>query len=222
MLIVFEGVDGSGKATQAKLLKDFLISKGFETSLLSFPNYETSVGSHIKQLLNQGLLTPNEMALLYAKDRLQFKQILKKKLDHGLIYILDRYVHSNVFQATRIEDAGERLKFLKEFEHYELVDLGMPIPNIVLLLDMPITLSVELLKRKHKDLNESNLKYQELVRSLYLKVFDHRQELIAKNWCLIKCYETKANESNELVVRSVENIHNDVLGCLKDNINGFL
>ena len=114
-LIVFEGIDGSGKGTQTKKLFNFLKNKGIKTELFEFPFYsETFFGKEVGNYLNGefgGLkeIHPKLSAMLYAGDRYEKRDELIKKLNQGYLIICDRYVPSNIaHQTAKYNDIKEK------------------------------------------------------------------------------------------------------------------
>ncbi len=97
MLIAFEGLDQSGKQTQAELLRDRLKQGGRKARLVSFPDYGTSIGEEIaRALAGEREYGPDVMQLLYVANRYERKDDLRRWLDGGLILVCDRYVASSV------------------------------------------------------------------------------------------------------------------------------
>jgi len=97
LLIAFEGLDQSGKQTQAELLRDRLKADGHKVRLLSFPDYGTSIGEEIARALQgERDYGPDVMQLLYIANRYERKPDLERWLDGGLILVCDRYVASSV------------------------------------------------------------------------------------------------------------------------------
>ena len=96
-LIVFEGLDQSGKQTQAELLRDRLKAEGRKARLVSFPDYATSIGEEIARALQgERDYGPDVMQLLYVANRYERKPDLQRWLDGGLILVCDRYIASSV------------------------------------------------------------------------------------------------------------------------------
>ena len=96
-LIAFEGLDQSGKQTQAELLRDRLKAQGRKARLVSFPDYGTSIGEEIARALsNERDYGPDVMQLLYVANRYEKKPDLQRWLDGGLILVSDRYTASSV------------------------------------------------------------------------------------------------------------------------------
>src|SRR4051794_32106770 len=97
LLIAFEGLDQSGKQTQAELLRDRLKQGGRKARLVSFPDYGTSIGEEIaRALAGEREYGPDVMQLLYVANRYERKADLRRWLDGGLILVCDRYMASSV------------------------------------------------------------------------------------------------------------------------------
>ena len=136
-LIVLEGIDGSGKGTQAKLLTERLAREGFETAAISFPQYGKKSAGLIEEYLNgkYGDVDPYAASLFYAVDRFDASVEIRKLLAEGRVVILDRYIDSNAgHQGAKISDPNARERFLKWLYDTEYRILGVPKPDIVLIL----------------------------------------------------------------------------------------
>lgn len=155
-LIVFEGIDASGKATQARLLKEKLESLGFKVALFEAPDYSTPVGKLIRKYLKKEIEIPKTcVPLLYAADRAQFAEKVKRLLEDGYIVIYDRYSYSNV--AYQLDFPPKWLLTL---------DSLLKNPDLVIFLDIPVE---ESLKRKREhDRYEEKKEFLERVRQRYL------------------------------------------------------
>ena len=97
MLIAFEGLDQSGKQTQAEMLRDRLKQDGHKARLVAFPDYGTSIGEEIARALQgERDYEPDVMQLLYIANRYERKPDLQRWIDGGLILVCDRYAASSV------------------------------------------------------------------------------------------------------------------------------
>ena len=97
LIIAFEGLDQSGKQTQAELLRDWLKQQGHKSRLVSFPDYATSIGEEIARALQgEREYGPDVMQLLYIANRYERKEDLHRWLDGGLILVADRYAASSI------------------------------------------------------------------------------------------------------------------------------
>lgn len=211
-IIVFEGIDGSGKKTQSEKLYEFLISAGVKTKLLSFPFYqETFFGKEVANYLNGafGKLTevhPKLAAILYAGDRYEKKKHIINELKQGTLLICDRYVPSNIAHHAAKLPISEQLVFKEWVEYLEYSVFKIPQPSIIILLEMPPHVSKGLVLNKQRrdytskkqDLHEEN---QEYLKKVY-QVFNLLSQ--NKNWIKIKCYEDN-------FPKPIEEIHRNIL-----------
>lgn len=143
MLIVIEGLDGSGKSTQVKRLRTYLESKCPNLEYIHFPRYDSPVyGELIGKFLRGDFGAINEVhpqlvALLYAEDRHAAAPEMWKTLNDGGIVLLDRYVYSNIaYQCAKMKDAGEREKLRKWIFDTEYGQFGLPKPDLNIFLDV--------------------------------------------------------------------------------------
>jgi len=206
-IIVFEGIDGSGKSTQARLLAKKLQKKGFNAELLKFPQYNTFFGKIIKSyLLGKfgGINSiPTEVcALLYSLDKYSAKNYLEEKLSKGKIIVLDRYIASNAaHQGAKISNPKKQKDFLKWTLE---VESKLPQPAITFFLDIPPKTTTKLMKGKPSDIHEDNFSYLSKVYSVYKKLSKQ------KNWKTIKCFENgklkTVKEIQKLVLEEAEKI----------------
>jgi len=180
MIIAIEGIDGVGKGTQSKLLYDCLINEGHKASLISFPDYSGFFGQMVGEYLNGkfgtiDVIHPKLAAILYALDRWQkFKERDNLLSDDYLI--LDRYVPSNLAHHAAKLKGGERTDLINWISELEYDILGLPRPDLVIVLDADTKLAEsQVLKKKSrkytslaKDLHESDPVYLEEVRKVFL------------------------------------------------------
>lgn len=208
-IIAFEGIDGSGKATQSLKLQENLNRSGIQTLLLRFPCYgETFFGREIGAYLNGAFGTleavhPKFAALLYAGDRFEKRASIVRALDAGAVVICDRYVPSNIaHQAAKI-DKSHQEAFRAWIEELEYRVYQMPRPDAVLFLNTPPELSRTLVLQKSKreytarkeDLHEENREYMQRVYELYTTLSQEAP------WHTISCSQKDG------VLRPIEEIH---------------
>lgn len=173
-LIVLEGIDGSGKATQSGLLEDHLIKSGKDVMHISFPDYGSPSSALVKMYLNgdfgraPGDVNPYAASMLYAVDRFaSFRMKWKSFYENGGVVIADRYTTSNmVHQMTKYDDEGKRKEFLSWLDHMEYEELELPRPDVVILLDVPPAVSKKLVRERAKqggsmDIHEQHSAYLE-------------------------------------------------------------
>ncbi len=215
-LIVIEGLDGSGKSTQIEYLKNRLNAKNVHQ--IKLPDYDSESSALVKMYLRGDFgKEPTDVnayaaSAFYAVDRYaNYKMKWKFFYDNGDIIISDRYATSNAYhQATKIEkkDRAEFFRWLEEFE-YGLI--GVPKPNAVIYLDMPIEISQKMMSERYhgdetkKDIHESNLDYLYKCRDAAL---DAAEKM---GWFVVKC-----NDGN--APRSIEDIGNEIYDIISTEV----
>ena len=214
-LIVIDGSDGSGKATQTKLLVSKLKKSGVKVKTMDFPRYENNFfGEFIGECLTGEYgdfltLDPHITSVLYAADRFESSVKLKKWLEEGYMVILDRYVSANqIHQGGKIFNSVKRKKFLQWLDKMEYDIFKLPRPDKVIYLDVPIATSVGLLQQSQqkkqyqkdgkKDLVEQSRDYLENARRSALWLSREND-----NWIRVECVK---NEK----LRSIEDIHGEI------------
>ena len=145
MLIVLEGLDGAGKSTQVKRLKEYLTERCGALEYIHFPRYEAPVyGDLIGRFLKGEFgsieaVHPQLVALLFAEDRHRAAPLLREALDAGKVVLLDRYVYSNIaYQCAKLPQGPERLRLRNWIFETEYGDFNLPEPDLNLFLDVPI------------------------------------------------------------------------------------
>lgn len=152
-LIVIEGGDGSGKATQAKLLVDHLRRDGKQVMPISFPDYDSDSSALVKMYLrgdfgtDADAVNPYAASAFYAVDRFASYQMKWKQfLQDGGIVIADRYTTSNMlYQMIKMDDAIAQNYYLDWLWDFEFDKLGLPVPDMVILLDIPLAVTERLM-----------------------------------------------------------------------------
>jgi len=220
MLIAIEGIDGSGKGTQSQILTQKLKELEIRVELFSFPSYkETFFGHEVGRYLNGGYGSlenvPVEFAsLLYAGDRFEKKHLLLSALKDNGVAICDRYVPSNLaHQAAKLHESNQQTSLIKWISTLEYEVYGLPMPDLVILLDMPISKSNELVLQKGKrnytdkklDIHESALSYLSNVYSIYKELAKE------EHWITIPC-------CNGDEVRSINEISNQIIDIVTSRI----
>ena len=193
-LIVIEGLDGSGKATQAALLEQEIARMGNRVRKISFPNYKSSASALVKMYLSGEFGTQPEdvnayaASSFYAVDRYaSWKTDWGEFYRQGGILVADRYATSNAIHQCVKLPKNERESFLSWLEDFEYTKLGIPRPDLVLYLDVDPEVSQELLSQRYenddskKDIHESNLQYMKHCREVALWCGGHL------GWHRIEC-----------------------------------
>lgn len=193
-VIVIEGLDGSGKATQTERLYELLSARGVQVRRVSFPDYDSPSSALVKMYLNgefgsdPGDVNGYAAAAFYAVDRYaSFKKDWGKAYDDGAVILCDRYATSNaVYQMTKVPQC-EREEYLRWLEELEYGRLGIPRPDLVIYLDVPTDISQSLMSRRYdgdeskKDLHERNLAYLAQCGE------SARYSAMKLNWNVISC-----------------------------------
>lgn len=213
MIIVIEGIDGSGKTTQTKILMSNLKKFGFKTETLSFPQYKQFFGRSVKQFLKGDFgdikqVDPRLAGILYALDRWQTKEKLRKWIKDKKIIILNRYTTSNLIHQTIKLPAPKRDQYIKWVEKMEYGILNLPKPDMVIYLYLPYKLSYALINKrgKEKDIHESNLRHLKQAAQHGLKLAEKK-----KNWYIVQC-----NNGNKIL--SKQEISQKILTIVKKKI----
>src|SRR6059036_1604212 len=176
LLIAFEGLDQSGKQTQAELLRDRLKEDGHKARLVSFPDYGTSIGEEIaRALAGEREYGPDVMQLLYVANRYERKPDLERWLDGGLILVCDRYVASTVAYG---EAQGLDPVWLTDMQRL------LPPAALTIMLDIAPKTAVQR-KAVDRDRYERDLALQERVRESY------RRQATAGGWVVINGERSK-------------------------------
>jgi dTMP kinase len=159
-LIAFEGLDQSGKQTQAERVLAAVREQGHTVHFLSFPAYDTPIGAEIGQALRGGRdYAADVMQLLYVANRYEFRQAIEGWLRDGNVVVCDRYLASSVAYG---EAQGLDAAWLRTIQTY------LPQPGMTILLDIPPEASLER-KRRDRDRYEQDLALLARVRESYLR-----------------------------------------------------
>ncbi|OGG64961.1 hypothetical protein A3J11_01900 [Candidatus Kaiserbacteria bacterium RIFCSPLOWO2_02_FULL_55_12] len=193
-LIVIDGSDGVGKATQTKLLVERLKKEKIPVATLDFPQYQKNFfGAFLKECLSGAYgnfiaLDPHIASVLYAADRFESKKKIEDWLAQGKIVVLDRYVSANqMHQGGKIVNAKERKKFLAWLDTMEHKIFKLPRPDGILYLHLPTELSLKLInKRGKKDLAEKSIRYLDQSRKNALRLIQN-----TARWEKINCADAE-------------------------------
>jgi dTMP kinase len=160
LLIAFEGLDQSGKQTQAERLRDRLVEARRQVRLLSFPAYETPIGAEIRSALTGNREWPADvMQLLYIANRYEARPLIERELARGTILVCDRYTASSVAYG---ESQGLDASWLRDVQRH------LPRPDITFLLDIAPEASAQR-KTTDRDKYERDLTLLARVRESYLR-----------------------------------------------------
>jgi dTMP kinase len=184
LIIAFEGLDQSGKQTQAELLRDRLKADGHKSRLVSFPDYGTSIGEEIARALQgERDYGADVMQLLYIANRYERKPDLLRWIEGGLILVCDRYTASSVAYG---EAFGLDPAWLAEVQKF------LPPARLTVLLDIAPETAVER-KSVDRDRYERDLDLQSRVRESYLR------QSAAPDWLVVDGQRPKDAVADEVL-----------------------
>jgi len=220
ILIVIDGIDGSGKATQTNLLVEKLKQKGYDVEIADFPQYGQRSATLVEDYLNGKFGTAEEVgpyraSIFYACDRYAASSKIKKWLEQGKIIICNRYVSANKgHQTGKIENNQEKDKFLEWLDNLEYNIFKIPKPDINILLYIPPEIGQKLVDNKgHRDYVGGNKRDIHEADISHLKKASEAYKYIAEkyNWLIINCVPNRTIGS----LRTPENISNEVFDKIK-------
>lgn len=198
-LFVIEGVDGAGKSTQIKLLRDFFSEKGYSCEYLHFPRTEAPYfGELIARFLRGEFgslkdVDPYLVAMLYAGDRKDASEIISNWIKAGKIVLLDRYTYSNIaYQCAKLQDIKAQDKLMNWILSLEFDHFAIPRPDLNIFLDVPFSFTEKKLSdtrtgsdrsylKGTRDIHEESMVFQKKVRDLYLRVAQWDERLSVVN-----------------------------------------
>lgn len=171
-LIVIEGLDGSGKSTQEELLKKKLEALGIKFNFIKLPNYDDPACELVKMYLsgrfgsNPSDVNAYAASSFYAVDRyVSYNCYWREQYLNGELFLADRYTTSNAYHQLTKTPRDEWDKYLEWLEDFEYVKLGIPKPDAVIYLEMPIDISQKLMTSRYegdeskKDIHEKDVEY---------------------------------------------------------------
>ncbi|MCD6483738.1 MAG: dTMP kinase [Candidatus Odinarchaeota archaeon] len=163
IFIVIEGIDGSGITTQSELLANWFSKKGFHVFLTSEPS-EGGIGKLLRAYLKNNSINPAIDALLFAADRVEHTEIIKKKLEEGYVVISSRYFESSIaYQSSQ----GIPIEWIEEINKYAII------PDITIILDAPPEVTIERVKKRNSISHKDREKFERIdflhkVRTVFL------------------------------------------------------
>ena len=214
-LIVIEGTDGSGKSTQFELLAARLEREGRTFHRLRFPRYDQPSSALIRMYLGGDFGTDQEAvnayaaSTFYAVDRYaSYVQDWRQAYEAGDLFLSDRYTTSNAVHQGGKVPPQEREAFFRWLYDLEYDRMGLPKPDLVVLLDMPTDLSQRLLRRREADthtsadIHEQDAAYLARCRETAREAADHY------GWAVVSC-------ARDGQLRPVEDIHQEVYALVR-------
>lgn len=204
MLIVLEGLDGAGKSTQVRRLKEYLSTVCPDLEYIHFPRYDAPVyGELISRFLRgdfgaNDAVHPQLVALLFAEDRHGAAPQMRKTLSEGKVVLLDRYVYSNIaYQCSKLADEAEVERLREWIFNTEFGDFNLPKPDLNIFLDVPIGFVEASLNANRQgddreylagkqDIHEASIGFQKKVKEMYL-----RQAAMDPSLVVIDCSDSE-------------------------------
>ena len=214
-LIIFEGLDGSGKGTQTKLTADHLRQRGADLRQITFPNYESNSSALVKMYLagefgeHPDDVNAYAASTFYAVDRFaSYQRVWKNDYASGGLILSDRYTTSNaVHQGGKLEGKA-REEFFSWLYDLEFNRMGLPKPDLVLWLDMPVEIAETLMRRRERDtstkadIHERDDGYLHKCREVAQQAADYF------GWTRVSCVRDGK-------LRSIEDIHEELYARVK-------
>jgi len=203
-LFVIEGIDGAGKSTQIRLLREYFSRRGYSCEYLHFPRTEEPFfGELIARFLRGEFGSINEVdpwlvAMLYAGDRKDAAGVIANWMKSGNMVLLDRYTFSNIaYQCAKLSDPGKQDELMNWILDLEFRHFGIPLPDLNIFLDVPFSFTQKKLLSSRsgddrsylngtRDIHEESLAFQVKVREMYLRVAESNNRL-----CIVNCSDDK-------------------------------
>ena len=218
--IVIDGLDGSGKATQVKLLAGYLQKQKIRSKIFDFPQYyQTFFGRLVGRYLKGNFgglneVSPYLISLAYAGDRWQAKEKIKKAIQEGKVVLANRYVASNMaFMTAKLKNKKDQEKFMSWILELEFKVYQIPQEDFLIYLSVSPKIGQKLVLKKGNrkyngsgqkhDIHEKNLAYLKQVEKIYLclvKRFSH--------WYKVECLDKKGK------LKTKQQIHRQILNLL--------
>lgn len=219
-IIVIDGVDGSGKGTQCKLLKERLNKENYSLYSCSFPRYEDDASIFVRRYLdgfygkNPSDVSAYQASLGYALDRYDFfktnKEAKEALEDPNVIMVTDRYTTSNlIHQGTKIQNQQEQAKFNDWLWNLEYEILGIPRPDMVIIPVLEPEANIKLITQRNianrakankmgTDIHEADIEY------LKQTITSSRNVIEQMGFDIIDCM------NNDGTIRTIEDIHEEI------------
>ena len=213
-----EGLDGSGKSTQTALLETYLKSRDVNYKKIKLPDYESKSSTLVNMYLggefgsDANAINPYAAGAFYAVDRFaSFMLKWKNDYENGILILADRYATSNsIYQMEKLDKSqwDEYLDWSADFEYNKI---GIPKPDLVIYLDMPIEISQKLMTKRYdgnedkKDVHEANVEFLQKCRTSAL--YAARKQ----GWKVVECSDGVNPLSIEEIHRRIKQIVDEEL-----------
>ncbi|MBQ7203564.1 MAG: deoxynucleoside kinase [Eubacterium sp.] len=206
-LIIIEGLDGSGKSTQVKLLEEHFQNNNIDFLKIKLPDYDSPSSTLVNMYLGGEFgksaddVNAYAAGAFYAVDRFaSFKLKWKDAYENGTVILADRYATSNsIYQMEKL-DKSEWDEYLEWSEDFEYNKIGIPKPDLVIYLDVPVEISQRLMTKRYqgdedkKDVHEANVEFLNSCRNSALYTAKKQ------NWRVIEC-------TSDGQMKSIDEIH---------------
>lgn len=209
-LIVIEGTDGSGKATQTKLLAEKLGKEGYKVKTIDFPQYGKESAKLVEDYLAGKFgpvdkVDPYEVAKYYACDRKEAAPAIRRWIDDGNIVIANRYQQSNKgHQAGKIKSGKKREEFIRWLDDLEYNQYKIPKPDLIMFLHVPAEIAQSLVTKRgnKKDIHEADLQHLKDTEQAYMEIAKK------EGWTIVECVKDRE-------IMPIEDIQQIVWGRIK-------
>ncbi len=217
--LVLEGIDGSGKSKQFDLLLKRLKSEGFKTATFDFPQYGKPSAFFVERYLNGSYggwrdVGPYRASIFYGLDRFDVGPKIRKWVSSGHVVVSNRYVPSNMgHQGAKVGNRVERKRFLHWVYDFEYGIMGIPKPDLSIILHVPAEIAYDLIGRKRsreylggkmRDIHEKDISHLRQAERTYLEMV----KMFPKDFTLIECVKKgrlmTVPEIHELVWEKVQ------------------
>ncbi|MCI9111466.1 MAG: deoxynucleoside kinase [Eubacterium sp.] len=217
-LIIIEGLDGSGKSTQVKLLEEYFKAKNIDYKKIKLPDYDNPSSTLVKMYLGGEFgksaddVNAYAAGAFYAVDRFaSYKLNWGSDYEKGTVILADRYATSNsIYQMEKISE-DEWDSYLEWSADFEYNKIGIPSPDAVIYLDMPVEISQRLMTSRYngdegkKDVHEVNVEFLKKCRKSALYTANKQ------GWKVVEC----SDGENPL---SIDRIHKEIIKIVEEEL----
>jgi dTMP kinase len=220
--LVIEGLDGSGKSTQLKLLREYLDQVAVSYKYLHFPRLEEGIFGDLVARFLRGEMGANDqvdpylVAMLFAGDRADASARIRQWMDDGNLVIVDRYVYSNIaFQCAKLNSLNEKHRLRDWILDFEFGYNKLPRPDLNLYLNVPFEFTKKQLNiarngedrsylKGERDIHEENLDFQVQVQKVYLSLQEYVDDLEIINCMGPDGTMLSPGEISNLIIKQME------------------
>lgn len=207
LLIVIEGIDGSGKTTQIELLKQVLATQGVPWEAISFPRYGDNIYADLVTRYLEGEfgsiseVNPYLISLAFAGDRLLAKPQIEGWLNEGKMVLANRYISANKAHMGAHLTEDQREEFISWLDELEYQANRLPKEDLTILLKVDPKIGQKNVAGRLSDLHEENIKHLEEASKIYLEL--SKKEA---NWYVIDCMKNGQMRSKDDVHQEIKQV----------------